>query len=90
MRHQITRNDQKSAFKLKIFFKDFTVFFKLYKNRKTQKKTKFFKNNFFFFSGVVPDDTFTVSQAINSIGFGRFQILLSLAVGLCWMADREE
>ena len=65
---------------------------------------------------MVPDDTFTVTQAINNIGFGRFhillilffsllvlliliiifitiffgrfQILLSFVVGLCWMADR--
>jgi len=41
-------------------------------------------------SGVVPDDTFTVTQAINAIGFGRFQMLLSLVVGLCWMADSME
>ena len=41
-------------------------------------------------SGVVPDDTFTVTQAINSIGFGRFQIVLSFVVGLCWMADSME
>ena len=41
-------------------------------------------------SGVVPDDTFTVTQAINSIGFGRFQIMLSVVVGLCWMADSME
>jgi len=26
-------------------------------------------------SGVVPDDTFTVAQAINAIGFGRFQVI---------------
>jgi len=41
-------------------------------------------------SGVVPDDTFTVTQAVNSIGFGRFQIVLSFVVGLCWMADSME
>jgi len=41
-------------------------------------------------SGVVPDDTFTVTQAINNIGFGRFQIILSFLVGLCWMADSME
>ena len=29
-------------------------------------------------SGVVPDDTFTVTQAINAIGFGKFQIILSM------------
>ena len=38
----------------------------------------------------MPDDTFTVTQAINSIGFGRFQIVLSFVVGLCWMADSME
>ena len=27
-------------------------------------------------SGVVPDDTFTVSHAVNALGFGRFQIVL--------------
>jgi hypothetical protein len=41
-------------------------------------------------SGVVPDDTFTVTQAVNNIGFGRFQIILSFVVGLCWMADSME
>ncbi|XP_058791612.1 synaptic vesicle 2-related protein isoform X2 [Phymastichus coffea] len=39
---------------------------------------------------VVPDDTFTVSQAINLLGFGRFQVKLSLFTGLCWMADSME
>ena len=41
-------------------------------------------------SGVVPDDTFTVTQAVNNIGFGKFQIVLSFIVGLCWMADSME
>ena len=41
-------------------------------------------------SGVVPDDTFTVTQAVNSIGFGRFQVILSFVTGLCWMADSME
>ncbi len=41
-------------------------------------------------SGVVPDDTFTVSQAVNAIGFGKFQIVLSFVTGLCWMADSME
>lgn len=41
-------------------------------------------------SGVVPDDTFTVTQAVNSLGFGRFQIILSFVTGLCWMADSME
>lgn len=35
-------------------------------------------------------DTFTVTQAINSLGFGWFQLKLSLIVGLCWMADSME
>ncbi|KAL7303660.1 hypothetical protein TKK_0003805 [Trichogramma kaykai] len=39
---------------------------------------------------VVPDDTFTVSQAINMLGFGKFQVKLSLFTGLCWMADSME
>ena len=33
---------------------------------------------------------FLFVQAVNSIGFGRFQILLSVVVGLCWMADSME
>ncbi len=41
-------------------------------------------------SGVVPDDTFSVSQAVNALGFGRFQIVLSFLTGLCWMADSME
>ncbi|KAG8232729.1 hypothetical protein J437_LFUL013322 [Ladona fulva] len=39
---------------------------------------------------VVPDDTFTVTQAVNAFGFGKFQIKLSLFTGLCWMADSME
>ncbi|XP_069695518.1 synaptic vesicle 2-related protein [Periplaneta americana] len=39
---------------------------------------------------VVPDDTFTVTQAVNAFGFGRFQVKLSLFTGLCWMADSME
>jgi hypothetical protein len=41
-------------------------------------------------SGVVPDDTFTVTQAVNALGFGKFQIILSFVTGLCWMADSME
>jgi len=41
-------------------------------------------------SGVVPDDTFTVTQAVNKIGFGKFQMILSVVTGLCWMADSME
>lgn len=39
---------------------------------------------------VVPDDTYTVSQAVNALGFGWFQVRLSLFVGLCWMSDSME
>ncbi|CRL08603.1 CLUMA_CG021238, isoform A [Clunio marinus] len=39
---------------------------------------------------VVPDDTFTVAQAVNALGFGWFQVKLSLFVGLCWMSDSME
>jgi len=37
-----------------------------------------------------PDDTFTVDQAVDAIGFGKFQIKLSLLTGLAWMADAME
>uniref|UniRef100_A0A8D8Z508 Synaptic vesicle 2-related protein n=1 Tax=Cacopsylla melanoneura TaxID=428564 RepID=A0A8D8Z508_9HEMI len=39
---------------------------------------------------IVPDDTFTVGQAVNAFGFGKFQAKLSLFTGLCWMADSME
>ncbi|CAH1393430.1 unnamed protein product [Nezara viridula] len=39
---------------------------------------------------VVPDDTFTVTQAVNALGFGKFQAKLSLFTGLCWMTDSME
>ncbi|KYQ59877.1 Synaptic vesicle 2-related protein [Trachymyrmex zeteki] len=39
---------------------------------------------------VIPDDTFTVVQAINALGFGKFQVKLSLFTGLCWMVDSME
>ncbi|XP_043667471.1 synaptic vesicle 2-related protein [Vespula pensylvanica] len=39
---------------------------------------------------VIPDDTFTVIQAINELGFGKFQVKLSLFTGLCWMVDSME
>jgi len=41
-------------------------------------------------AGVVPDDTFTVDQAVNATGFGKFQVKLSLVTGLSWMADSME
>lgn len=34
--------------------------------------------------------TFTVDQAVNALGFGKFQVKLSLITGLCWMADSME
>ena len=39
---------------------------------------------------MVPDDSFTVTQAVNALGFGKFQIILSFVTGLCWMADSME
>ena len=41
-------------------------------------------------SGVVPDDTFSVAQAVNALGFGKFQLMLSFITGLCWMAESIE
>ncbi|XP_012288600.1 synaptic vesicle 2-related protein [Orussus abietinus] len=38
----------------------------------------------------IPDDTFTVGQAVNALGFGKFQVKLLLSTGLCWMADSME
>ena len=35
-------------------------------------------------------DTFTVDQAVNAMGFGSFQVKLSLITGLSWMADSME
>ncbi|KAF5308161.1 hypothetical protein FQR65_LT06341 [Abscondita terminalis] len=39
---------------------------------------------------VIPDDTYTITQAVNALGFGWFQVKLSLCTGLCWMADSME
>ncbi|KAK2155568.1 hypothetical protein LSH36_236g00000 [Paralvinella palmiformis] len=36
------------------------------------------------------EDTFTVDQAVDAIGFGKFQIKLSFFTGLVWMADAME
>lgn len=47
------------------------------------------KNQHFFSFNKIPD-TFTVTQAVNALGFGWFQVKLSLCVGLCWMADSME
>ena len=30
-------------------------------------------------------DTFTIDQAIENIGFGRFQLKLSIFTGICWV-----
>uniref|UniRef100_UPI00358F2235 synaptic vesicle 2-related protein n=2 Tax=Myxine glutinosa TaxID=7769 RepID=UPI00358F2235 len=36
------------------------------------------------------DDVFTVEDAVDAIGFGRFQWKLSMITGLAWMADAME
>ncbi|XP_072042995.1 synaptic vesicle 2-related protein-like [Amphiura filiformis] len=36
------------------------------------------------------EDEFTVEQAVEAIGFGRFQIQISALTGLAWMADATE
>ncbi|KAI0239633.1 Synaptic vesicle 2-related protein [Lamellibrachia satsuma] len=36
------------------------------------------------------DDTLTVDQAVDAIGFGMFQVKLSFFTGLIWMADAME
>lgn len=43
-----------------------------------------------FINVVLCLDTFTVTQAVNAFGFGKFQAKLSLFTGLCWMADSME
>jgi hypothetical protein len=37
-----------------------------------------------------PKETYTVAQAVDAFGFGKFQVKLSLFTGLCWMADSME
>ncbi|EYC04008.1 hypothetical protein Y032_0090g2363 [Ancylostoma ceylanicum] len=36
------------------------------------------------------DGTFTVDDAVEALGFGRFQVKLSLLTGIAWMADAME
>lgn len=36
------------------------------------------------------DGTFTVGDAVEALGFGRFQVKLSLLTGMAWMADAME
>lgn len=48
-----------------------------------------FNRKFVFFI-IHVTDTYTVTQAVNALGFGWFQVKLSLCVGLCWMADSME
>nr|XP_018673260.1 synaptic vesicle 2-related protein [Ciona intestinalis] len=36
------------------------------------------------------EDTFTVEEAVEAIGFGRFQWILSMLTGCAWMADAME
>jgi len=35
-------------------------------------------------------DTYTVSHAIDALGFGKYQIILSLVVGMAYVADAME
>ncbi|XP_064612185.1 synaptic vesicle 2-related protein-like [Liolophura sinensis] len=36
------------------------------------------------------EETYTIQEAIDAIGFGKFQIKLSMLAGLAWMADAME
>ncbi|XP_033747024.1 synaptic vesicle 2-related protein-like [Pecten maximus] len=36
------------------------------------------------------EETYTIQQAIDNIGFGKFQIKLSILTGFAWMADAME
>ena len=37
-----------------------------------------------------PTDGYTIGEAIEHIGFGRFQAKLSLICGFAWVRDREQ
>jgi hypothetical protein len=37
-----------------------------------------------------PDSVFSCDDAIERIGFGRFQLMLLFLAGICWMADATE
>uniref|UniRef100_A0A0B7AIZ6 Major facilitator superfamily (MFS) profile domain-containing protein n=1 Tax=Arion vulgaris TaxID=1028688 RepID=A0A0B7AIZ6_9EUPU len=39
---------------------------------------------------VIDSETFTVQQAIDKLGFGRYQIKMTMLAGLCYMADSME
>lgn len=41
-------------------------------------------------NNVVDENTFTVEEAVEQIGFGKFQWKLSLLTGIAWMADAME
>uniref|UniRef100_A0A1I7XJF5 MFS domain-containing protein n=1 Tax=Heterorhabditis bacteriophora TaxID=37862 RepID=A0A1I7XJF5_HETBA len=41
-------------------------------------------------SSPAPSGRFTVDDAVEALGFGRFQIKLSILTGLAWMADAME
>ncbi|KAI8783265.1 synaptic vesicle 2-related protein [Biomphalaria glabrata] len=41
-------------------------------------------------SSVPPEETFTVQECIDQIGFGKFQVKLSILTGFAWMADAME
>lgn len=42
------------------------------------------------FQSFIFPETYTVAQAVDAFGFGKFQVKLSLFTGLCWMADSME
>nr|CAB3266744.1 synaptic vesicle 2-related protein [Phallusia mammillata] len=46
-------------------------------------------NNYSYLNHVT-EDTFTVEEAVEAIGFGKFQWKLSLLTGCAWMADAME
>ncbi|GFS17466.1 synaptic vesicle 2-related protein [Elysia marginata] len=55
---------------------------KTVEHRRTEQKVS---------SSVAPgDETFTVQECIDQIGFGKFQVKLSILTGFAWMADAME
>ena len=36
------------------------------------------------------EETYRINEAVEKIGFGRFQLKLSFLTGLAWMADSME
>lgn len=39
-----------------------------------------------FYKATLVSETFTVDQAVNALGFGKFQLKLSLLTGLAWVS----